>query len=158
MMKSYGEDPSAYRHKAVLVEYEGRSEWIDEALAGLIKKAWQLGINTNNCCQEVDPGISHIMFLTGLDGERFCRMLIDIDLDWAIFEDLDKTRKDFGLSGYERGYFPFEIPVWSRGYNHLMFPLAYAEQFEESLSKPELQEQGPKTIFVSPAKTHLYWR
>lgn len=153
MMKSYGEDPAAYRHKAVLVEHEGRSAWIDEGLAGLIKKAWQLGISTENCCEDTDDGFSHIMFLTGLDGERFCRMLIDIDVDWSLFERMDETPKEYSLRGYEKGYFPFKVPVWSRGYNHVMFPLFYAPKFEEALSKPDLQHQGPMTIFVTPTTT-----
>ena len=44
---------------------------IDEELAPLITKIWETGISTKYCCQEIAPGLAHIIFPTSDDAIRF---------------------------------------------------------------------------------------
>lgn len=155
---SYADNPGAFKHKAVLVEHEGRSAWIDVAISGLVKKIWEAGIVTEMSCEETSPGVAFIRFQTGWDTERFCRALLGIQVDLSIFESLDRGEKDASFNNYERGSWPFDIPVWSEGKTGIMFPVAYIEKFTEAVSTPDLTKQGPKTIFVTPTKTPQYWR
>lgn len=147
-MISYADHPEAFTHKAVLVEHVGMSAWIDVRIAKLIKTLWETGLRTIHSCEEPSPALAFISFQS-THAERFCRRLIGVNVDWGIFErlELDKNRKSF-FEGFERGYFPFMVPVWSKsGRDDIMFPLAYLPQFEEIAAKPELEKQGPKTIF-----------
>lgn len=147
-MISYEKDPEAFRHKAVLVQHGDRSAWIDTRIAQFVKKLWETGLRTELSCEEADPGVAFIVF-TPTYCERFCRRLIGIDVDWEIFESLDRER---GGSSFhrdsDRGWFPFNVPVWSRkNRDDIMFPLAYLAKFEEVAARPELEKQGPRTIF-----------
>jgi hypothetical protein len=44
---------------------------IDEELAPLIRKLWDVGIKTNVCCQEREPGVCWIQFLSRDDALKF---------------------------------------------------------------------------------------
>jgi len=59
------------RHPTVKV----RSPWgrlnIDEKLAPLLCLLWRAGLQTNQCCQEVRPGLAEIEFAGSADAENF---------------------------------------------------------------------------------------
>lgn len=150
-MISYADDPGAFRHQAILVQHGKMSAWIDIQIARFVKSLWETGIRTELSCEETDPGIAFVAFTPGGHCERFCRRLIGADVDWRIFDQLDQA-KDVAsfMRDFERGYFPFNnIPVWSKANrDDLLFPLAYLSKFEEIAARPDLETQGPRTIFM----------
>jgi len=48
---------------------------IDEVLAPLVKRLWQNGILTSNCCQENRPGIAWIQFASPHDAMNFLNIV-----------------------------------------------------------------------------------
>ena len=152
---SYPDDPKAFRHEAVLVQHGSVSAWIDTKIARLIKAMWESGLQAEQSCEETDTGLVFIKFFPG-SGERFCRRLIGVDLDWSIFEMIETSKKDprgvwrgrLFSRDFESGWFPFKVPLWSRRHmEQIIFPQAYIPKFEEIAGRPELENQGPKTIF-----------
>lgn len=148
-MISYPDDPRAFIHQAVLVQYENLSAWIDTRIARFVKSLWETGLRTEFSCEETDPGIAFVAFAPGGHCERFCQRLIGVDVDWRSFELLDQG-KDTVFSAYTRGFFPFNsIPVWSNiNRDDLLFPLAYLSKFEEVAARPDLEAQGSRAIFI----------
>jgi hypothetical protein len=51
---------------------------IDEKIAPLMKAIWDLGIQTENSCQENEPGLIWIEFFTSRDLEIFLRAAIPV--------------------------------------------------------------------------------
>lgn len=66
------------RHKTIRVRVGDMDASIDEMLAPLIKRLWQCGILTTNCCQENKIGISWIEFMTPGDATDFLNVVADI--------------------------------------------------------------------------------
>lgn len=62
---------NASRHKQLLITWGGQETEVDEELAPLILGLWKRGIVTVNSCQENQPGIAWIEFLTAEDAAAF---------------------------------------------------------------------------------------
>jgi hypothetical protein len=58
-------------HNQVSITWQHRQAEVDEELAPVILALWKLGIDTCNSCQENQPGIVWIEFLTSMDAKSF---------------------------------------------------------------------------------------
>ena len=69
-----GEGYSDMAHETVKVKL-GEEQWdIDVKLAPLIPLLWAAGIRTEQCCQEVHPGLAYIEFPGAAEAEGFLCM------------------------------------------------------------------------------------
>lgn len=101
-------------HKTVSVRYKGMDVRIDEMLAPLIKKLWQYGILTINCCQENRPGIAWIQFASPFDALNFLNVVAPKK---NLMYDRMTCEGEFGSWEYkchvrdEQGEFNFAISI-----------------------------------------------
>lgn len=62
-------------HRKKNVNYDENEIEIDIELAPLISELWKRNINTMKSCQEINPGIAWIEFISGMDAEIFLNIV-----------------------------------------------------------------------------------
>jgi hypothetical protein len=89
-------------HPEVTVRVGEQSAQIDEGMAELIAACWRAEIETMSCCQEAEPGLASVSFLTLTDMEAFFDAVSDPETEDALFYE-SEWQWDLWVDGGLRG-------------------------------------------------------
>ncbi len=98
---------NAPRHNQQLISWGGQEAEVDEELAPLILGLWKRGIVTVNSCQENQPGIAWIEFLTAEDAAVFLNLVAQ----YAEGADTLYNRINHRWDSIDENK-PFSAPFW----------------------------------------------
>jgi hypothetical protein len=123
-------------HETVRVRVGDMDAEIDKDIAPLIREIWEAGIVSCNSCQENEPGIVWIEFMTPTDAERFVNIV-------AEYEDGIDTLYN-RITG-ERSAKEKEVKYWE--YDPFVFDYAMKREFENGRIVAERHDGVPDIVF-----------
>ncbi len=129
--------PPLNDHEVAYIEHGRMKAWVDRKLARLIYACWKRGWETDMCCEEVFPGMSHILFRRVPFMREFVETVAPARIDLEEIEKaLQGQNEGDALWMHSYGYKRSPHPLWvSEQENAVIFPLAYVPAFLGCISE-----------------------
>ena len=120
-----------FKHLKTMVRHPQYSEpvAVDKDIAPLIRALWQIGINTDESCQNVGPGSVWILFSTGQDALKFLSAVATI----RDMEEPDAANRLYFRMLNGEGGWKYDVVPWD-----LNLVFESHQEYGEFMGPPEM--------------------